>query len=720
MGLWDAAAMRGRMGRLLSWLVPDEGLAGSVHWWRARLLASVLLTCATAGLLALVPGLGLALRAGAWSVVWLDLSAFAILLLLLFARTAPRALRAWALLFIVWALGTYFSWGWGGQVAGPLFLMAMPILAGLLLGVRSTVVALALATLSAFAVGYLVAQDAVPWAGPTPLPLPTPDALGTWIIVSTNLVFLAGIGAVGTAVLTRGLAAQGAARERAEAELLSVGRALEQGEDLVLLVRADGVVVRSNEPARDGDGALRVGQSIVRLGLRTLGAAEADLPWREAFGGASWAGRCSRGEGESQRFYDAAIHPVREADAPVTLALVVLRDITQQLAMRERLLTSAKLEAVGTMVGGIAHDFNNLLQPVLSNTEEIRRMLPEGHTALPLLEDIGSSAMRGRNLVRRILTFSRGMEVPRVPTRLAEVVEEALRLSDVRLTPGLVLDVAVAPDACVLADPAELHHVVINLLTNARDAMPHGGTLSIRVGVEAAGEKAVGGDADAAPAMAVLTVRDTGTGMDDATRRRVFEPFFSTKAPGRGTGLGLSTVHGTVQLLGGTVDVQSALGIGTSVIIRIPSISASTASAPPVANDASLRPAPAAGRILVIDDEDVVRQATVRMLARSGFTTRDLADPREAVDLVTADPSAFDVVLTDLTMPHLSGTELARALRAIAPSLPVVLMTGMLEADAAHDARADGVAALLAKPFNQRELLGAIALARAAAPATPS
>jgi CheY-like chemotaxis protein len=183
----------------------------------------------------------------------------------------------------------------------------------------------------------------------------------------------------------------------------------------------------------------------------------------------------------------------------------------------------------------------------------------------------------------------------------------------------------------------------------------------------------------------------------------MFEPFFSTKPPGRGTGLGLATVHGTVRTLGGQIDVRSALGAGTTITVRLPAIAPATAHPPlvvaPAAPGRADRP-----RVLVVDDDDSVRRATVRMLARHGFDSRDMADPREAVAHLRDDPWAVDIVLTDLTMPHLSGLALAESVRAIAPHLPVVLMTGMVDATNAAEARAEGVAAVLTKPFSSREL----------------
>ena len=711
-----------RAGRWLAWVVPDEGARGSEQWWRGRILAAMLLTCAIAGFLVAVPNVRLAVVNRAWSVVLVDAVVYASIIGLLLARGVSRVVRAWGMLALCLALGIFFSWGWGGLAAGPLWLIAVPVIAGVLLEVRAAFIALVLTTLATIGIGVAAAYGALPWAGGPVSPLPLPgSAAAVWTIIGTNLILLGGLGALGTAFLARGLATEGEARRSAEGELLLIGRALEQGDDLVLLVTPDGTISRVNAGARTPGGAVQVGTPLAALGLR---CEEDGAPprWQDAFAGRPWSGPCTREVAGERVHYAVNISPVRDAGGTITHALAVFRDLTRQHALEGRLLTSAKLEAVGTMVGGIAHDFNNVLQPIVANAAELRQRLAADPEAAAVLEDIEASAGRGRGLVRRILTFSRGVQMPRVPTAIAGVVTEALRLTDVRRDPSIRLVVETAPDAWVLADPAELHHVVVNLVTNAWHAMPAGGTLTIRATLEPA--VAPGGDAAGAAATLLLTVVDTGIGMDEATQRRMFVPFFTTKGPGRGTGLGLSTVHGTVSALGGTIDVRSAPGKGTTLAVRLPAIPApadGVASAPAP----TTHPAGAAGaRVLLVDDEDAVRRAVSRLLARAGYAVTAAARPREALDLLHANPAAIDLVLTDFTMPEMTGIALAAEVRRLAPALPVILMTGLVDEEVMGDGRSPQIRRVLQKPTDPRELIATVGAvleeSRAGAPPVPS
>lgn len=682
--------LRMRLASWIRWLVPDEGPQGSVQWWRGRMLGAMLLVFGGLGAILLVPMLNLAVRGGAYSVVLVDAGVFSLVIAAVFARNAPRPLRAWTLVLLTWLLGTFFSLGWGGEAAGPLWLIAAPILAGVLLGVRGAVTTLALVIATTLVVGALVARQLLPWVFVSRVTSPE-DALVVWTILGANLVFLSVVGALATAILTRGLADEVNARLRAEEERLLIGRALEESDEIVLLVDREGTIRHINHGDRFALGTSA--RTLEESGLQVEGGPEMTLPWRDAFNGTTWSGRGTRLTPDGARQYLVSIAPVKDAAGVVSRALVMLRDITREQALEERLRVSAKLEAVGTMVGGIAHDFNNLLQPIIANTEELLQQLPADGEAASRLTDIERSATRGRGLVRRILTFSRGIEVPRVATALANVCEEAVRLTEIPRTPGIQLTLQLAPDVWVLADPAELHHVVVNLITNARDAMPSGGALRIRVSRD-------GDDA-------VLSVTDSGIGMDEATQARMFVPFFSTKGPGGGSGLGLATVHGTITALHGQIDVRTAPAHGTTITIRLPAI------APPERTVSSAPCAPAdrsAGSraVLLVDDDDTVRRAVARLVQRLGYTVQDTGDPAHALALLAGSDPPVELLLTDLTMPTMTGIALAAAARAQRPTLRVVLMTGMVDTVHADAARAQGVTHVIQKPFSQHELEAAL------------
>jgi signal transduction histidine kinase/ActR/RegA family two-component response regulator len=384
-----------------------------------------------------------------------------------------------------------------------------------------------------------------------------------------------------------------------------------------------------------------------------------------------------------------------------------------------------RLASLGTLTGGIAHDFNNLLQPIVSDAEHARRLVPEGHEALPLLDDILLSAHRARTLVRRILSFARPTtNREREVVNLGALVNESERLLRAVLPANVDLVTTIADDVQVVAQAAELQQVLLNLVTNAAHSMRRGGTVSLQV-QQVAGNAALAGTtlADSSP-LAMLVVSDTGAGMSRETLARAFEPFFTTKQPGHGTGLGLATVHATVTAMGGIVRAESEMGIGTRMQVWLP-VASATLSEP--SSIVRLRPAmndAAAMHVVVVDDEPAVLLATARLIERLGYSVTRFDRPALLLDqLDQLDPTPH-IVLTDLSMPLLTGWELAAALHARWPSLPIVVMTGNLDVGEGADAvegerslddrrRDTGVVAVLSKPFSVTELRAALQHAHA-------
>ncbi|NOT06734.1 MAG: response regulator [Gemmatimonadales bacterium] len=360
-----------------------------------------------------------------------------------------------------------------------------------------------------------------------------------------------------------------------------------------------------------------------------------------------------------------------------------------------QLRQAQKLEALGTLAGGIAHDFNNLLLPILVNTAEVQAKFPPGGHEHAQLQDVLSSAGRARDLVRRILAFSRRMEVERRPVRLDEVAREVGTLLRATLPASieLVYDVE-ATHAVVLADPAELHQVALNLAANSSHAMrERGGTLTIRI-AEADGGKTL-----------CLTVRDTGSGMDPEVMKRAFDPFFTTKPVGEGTGLGLATVHGIVTSLGGRVTLISTPGTGTTVEVYLPRLDSEVAAPEtPEANRGRTK----GGRVLLVDDEPIVLRAAAAALKQQGHTVTAVVGAAEALEALAAHPSGFDVLLTDQSMPRMTGIVLAEEVRARYPGLPIILTTGFLEAETQRRAEAIGIRQLLHKPYRSEEINRAV------------
>jgi CheY-like chemotaxis protein len=366
------------------------------------------------------------------------------------------------------------------------------------------------------------------------------------------------------------------------------------------------------------------------------------------------------------------------------------------------------MQSLGTLAGGIAHDFNNILTAIGGNTQLAVADLPPDHPALLSLAEIERASDRAAGLVRQILSFSRPQEANRKVVRLHTVVEEALRLLRASLPATIAIRTEFAdetPD--VAADSTQLHQVVMNLGANAAHAMgDRGGRLEFYLApliVEAA-------NAAAFPALrdgcyAQLTVRDNGCGMDPSTLDRVFEPFFTTKPPGQGTGLGLSMVHGIIKGHSGVITVESEPERGTAFRIYFPAVE-SPATETTIAPSATLRGH--GEHVLYVDDEETLVLLARRGLPRLGYRITAFTDARAALQHFRGHPADFDVVVTDLSMPGLSGLDLATEILRLRRDLPIILTTGYLRPQDATHAQALGLHDILPKPASHDTLAHAL------------
>ena len=365
-------------------------------------------------------------------------------------------------------------------------------------------------------------------------------------------------------------------------------------------------------------------------------------------------------------------------------------------ALERRLREAQKLEALGTLAGGIAHDFNNLLQPILGNAILVRDEVPPDSPSAQRLSDVILSAKRARDLVQRILAFSRQADVERRPVDMAALVQETLPLIRAGL-PGSVtieLDLS-ARRRTIKADPTEMHQVLMNLATNAGHAMKHrGGKLVIRL-LEARESSTVN-----------LVVEDDGEGMTEATLSRAYDPFFTTKGPGEGTGLGLAMVHGIVMSLAGSIDITSAPGRGTRVSVLLPLDRIPSTTLPRREPDSSVESRP---HVLIVDDEVPVLRVVQAVLVRLGYEVTAIEDPVRARELLRTKEGEFDLLITDYSMPGMSGLELVRAARELKPDLPIIVATGYLEGGLEADLASEGIPHILQKPYGSRDLAHLVA-----------
>jgi len=404
-----------------------------------------------------------------------------------------------------------------------------------------------------------------------------------------------------------------------------------------------------------------------------------------------------------------SVSPLRNAAGEIVGASAIARDITAQKRTEGQLRQAQKMEAVGRLAGGVAHDFNNILGIINACNEFLRDRIDPASESSVYVENIKTAIERGRSLTKQMMAFSRTSAVqPRV-LDLNERLREISRLLRPLLGDDIeILIVARSPSAVVEVDPGQLDQVVVNLAVNARDAMPRGGKLILETDVVDFDDSfADQQQSMAAGKYVLLAVSDTGSGMDRATLSRIFEPFFTTKEAGRGTGLGLATVYGIVKQSAGHILVYSEPGHGTTFKIYLPSAEHKIGHAAKLEAE-TLSPKRQGATILLVEDDEIMRSLTRKLLEESGFTVVEADDGKSALEWVESHPEPIDLLLTDVVMRRMSGPELVACLNASRPSLKVVYMSGYTgELMANREVLKAGVT-LLEKPFSRTALLNTI------------
>ncbi len=503
------------------------------------------------------------------------------------------------------------------------------------------------------------------------------------------------------------------ARKAAEEEMKRLRTAIEQADEMIVVADIEGKVVFSNpafermtgysrEEARGKGSKLIIGEIIE-------GASYDDME-SVVRAGRVWHDRCTIRRRDGSRLdIEANVSPVKDRQGRLVNVVSVSRDVTREIELEGQLRHAQKMEAIGTLAGGIAHDFNNLLHAIMGFTELSMHMVPHDGKVYSNLTEVVTAARRARDLIDQVLTFARRTEQERRRMQVQKILEEAIKL--LRGTLPSTIDISARIDEdCgpIMADPTQIHQVVLNLCTNAFKAMRDlGGRLDVAL-EEVLLEPTEYPGARELPVgrYAVLTVRDTGHGMDRQTLERIFDPYFSAWESDEGTGLGLAMVHGIVRNHGGWVDVESEPGHGTTFTVYLPVTLEKDRGEVAVEQGDAL--VPLAGRVLVVDDEASIVRLGELVLARMGCDVTGFTSSTEALQAFMNAPGAFDAVLTDQTMPGYTGSELARRMIELRPDLPIAIATGFSDNLTEEQARAIGVCELLPKPLGIADLERAI------------
>ncbi|MBF0170706.1 MAG: PAS domain S-box protein, partial [Nitrospinae bacterium] len=528
---------------------------------------------------------------------------------------------------------------------------------------------------------------------------------GSWRRLRDRCISIA---AAGNDIVVEGLATDITRRWEGETTLRRLQTAIEQASESIVITDRDGTIEYVNpffEKITGYTAAEAVGQNPRILKSDRQDEAFYERLWHTITSGHVWNGRVTNRKKSGEEYQEeSTITPLTDAAGSITGYVAVKRDITNEQLLEREVRQVQKLNAIGTLAGGIAHDFNNILMPILGYASLLREQKPEGETA-EFIDEILLAARRAKELVAQILAFSRRSEQRSIPVRVPLVAKEVAKLLKATTPTSVAIDTDI--DAAldpVLGDPTRLHQVILNLCTNALYAMREtGGTLSLTLARAGEWEITPLGLTPGERGHLRLSVADTGVGMDEATLERATEPFFTTKPEGEGTGMGLSVTHGIVESFGGRMTIVSAPGEGTTVTVYLPMVASGEEAV------AVSFPPPGDGEmIFVVDDEGGITQMLAASLTLWGYQVLTDTHADQALRRFLADPRRIDLVLTDVSMPGMSGVQLTRELLAARPDLPVLLMSGSADRLTPTEVAALGAAALLPKPVEMATLASAI------------
>lgn len=498
-------------------------------------------------------------------------------------------------------------------------------------------------------------------------------------------------------------------RKLSEENNARLATAVEQAAEVVIITDLSGTILYVNPAFEKTTGYTR--QEAIGQNPRLLKSGKHDAEfyrqmWSSLARGEVWHGHFinQRKDGTLCE-EEATISPIRNLEGKTTSYVAVKRDVTEQLQHERLARRSQRLESLGTLAGGIAHDLNNALAPIMMGVELIKMQYPEESEIIEMFQ---TSAKRGADMVRQLLTFAKGAEGERVAIQPNHLVKELHNMMKGSFPKNIQLVVKGDPKLpLVLGDATQLHQILLNLCVNARDAMPHGGTLTLEAESQQVDAVYASTIPDAKPGhFVVLRVRDTGTGIPPEIMDRIFDPFFTTKGPDQGTGLGLSTTLGIVKGHGGFLQVYSRPDQGTTFTVYLPAVR--PGSDTELVAKAAVEFRGQGETILFVDDEPSIRDVARAVLRRLNFTPLTAPDGTEGLIQVAEHRTELRAVITDLHMPHMDGLEFVRTLRRMLPTIPVLVASGRMEDTVVREFEALGVTSRLDKPFTEIQLAEAL------------
>ncbi len=501
--------------------------------------------------------------------------------------------------------------------------------------------------------------------------------------------------------------------KESEKERLRLATAIEQATESVVITDLKGSIQYVNPAFEKLTGYSRkeaLGQNSHILSSGKHDQAFYKKMWTTLLQGEVWSGHLTNKKKDGTLFEEElTISPVRNNEGQITNFVAVKRDVSKEIALEKQLQHAIKMEAIGTLAGGIAHDFNNILAAIISYAQIIKNEVAADSRVGKDIAEVLAAGQRAANLVKQILTFSRKTETEKQPLQPHLIVEEVLKMMEASFPSTIQIETDIDADCgLIMADPTNIHQVTVNLCTNSLHAMAdQKGTLGISLQrCELSAAEMTGEPILSPGSYVVLTVNDTGCGMDKATMERIFDPFYTTKEVDKGTGLGLAVIHGIVRDAQGFIRIKSTVGEGSSFAVYFPILQEKISTAHE--SDQRVPLQGGSEHILIVDDEPLLVRATQRQLEDLGYRVTGTTNSKDALEKMSTSPDEFDLLITDQTMPGLTGAELALAAMEIKPDLPVILCTGHSDLPSKKKALAAGIKEYIAKPLVGDRLFRAV------------